>query len=170
MCKQIFNVQTVTLCTHGNFIVLPHREPGHQHDDRISHLFILSWRQANQSLPYPNNAEHLARKWQVSNWFDSNPWGSNPWSAKRKTSGLPIRPPCTIILTVLPWKDTGYVRTTLPRMQSCHMKTGSNKESIGPFKYRANSHIANTASHPIAKYKGRWASSVLGPGCKTWVC
>ena len=32
----------------------------------LSHSVTLSWRWANQSIPYPNNAEHQARKWQVS--------------------------------------------------------------------------------------------------------
>ena len=31
-----------------------------------SHSVILSWHWANESLPYPNNAEYQARKWQVS--------------------------------------------------------------------------------------------------------
>ena len=52
--------------THGKFIVLPHWETGHQHHDLISHSVTLSWHWSNQSIPYPNNAEHLARKWQVS--------------------------------------------------------------------------------------------------------
>ena len=46
-----------------------------------SHSVTLSWHWANQSLPYPNNAKHLARKWQVyifksSVWLDqcSNMW------------------------------------------------------------------------------------------------
>ena len=40
--------------------------PGRQHHNIISHLVILSWHWANQSLFYPNNAERLARKQQVS--------------------------------------------------------------------------------------------------------
>ena len=43
--------QLVTVCTHDSFIVLPHGP--------ISHS-------ANQSLPYPINAEHLASKRKVS--------------------------------------------------------------------------------------------------------
>ena len=32
----------------------------------MTHSVTLSWHWANESLPYPNNAECLARKWQVS--------------------------------------------------------------------------------------------------------
>ena len=39
---------------------------GRQHHDLISHSVTFSWYWANQSLPYPNNAECLARKRQVS--------------------------------------------------------------------------------------------------------
>ena len=78
----------VAVHTHGNLIVLPHwdnRPPA-------PWAFIpLSWHWANQSLPYPNNAECQARKWQVSIlkslvWLhqgstqqgpDSNPRGSD---------------------------------------------------------------------------------------------
>ena len=38
---------------------------GHQHHDLISHSVTLSWHSANQSLPYPNNTECLARRRQV---------------------------------------------------------------------------------------------------------
>ena len=43
----------------------------------ISHLATLSGLWANQSLPYPNNAEGLAKRWQVSIlkslvWLDQN--------------------------------------------------------------------------------------------------
>ena len=44
----------------------PTGKPGHQHHDPIPHSVTLSWHWANQSLSYPNNAEHLARKRQVS--------------------------------------------------------------------------------------------------------
>ena len=37
-----------------------------QQHDPISHSVALSWHWANQSLHYHNNAEHVARKWQVS--------------------------------------------------------------------------------------------------------
>ena len=62
----------------------PTGTPGHQHHDLIPHL---SWNWANQSLPYPNNAECLARKrysinfWVIglltwpefsTHWFDSH--------------------------------------------------------------------------------------------------
>ena len=55
----------------------------------LSHSVTLSWLWANQSLPYPNNAERQAKKWQISIlkalvWLDqvSNPWApdSNPGS------------------------------------------------------------------------------------------
>ena len=38
---------------------------------QFPHSVTLSWHWANQSLPHPNNAEHLARKRQVSILFDS---------------------------------------------------------------------------------------------------
>ena len=69
--------------------------PGHQHHDLISHSVILSRHWANQSLSYPNNAEHLARKWQVSIfkslvWLDQglNLWGLNPPISQNGTSHL----------------------------------------------------------------------------------
>ena len=34
--------------------------------DLLSHSVSLFWHWTNQSLPYPNNAEHWARKWRVS--------------------------------------------------------------------------------------------------------
>ena len=55
--------------------------PSHQHHDPISHPGALSWHWANQPIPYPNNAERLNRKQQVS-IFKSLVWldqGSNPW-------------------------------------------------------------------------------------------
>ena len=44
----------------------PTGKPGHQHPDLISNSVTLSSHWANQSLPYPNNAECLTRKRQVS--------------------------------------------------------------------------------------------------------
>ena len=57
-----------------------------KHHDLIFHIKSpLSWHWANQSLPYPKNAEHLARKRQVAIveslvWFSqgSNQHGPNP--------------------------------------------------------------------------------------------
>ena len=50
-------------------------KPGWQPHDLTSHSVTLSQHWANQSLPYPNNDKHLARKQQVyifiSHWFDS---------------------------------------------------------------------------------------------------
>ena len=67
--------------THGDFIVLPHWNIRPQ---APWPNITLSWHWAIRSLPYPNNAERLARRWQVSIfkslvWFDhgSNLWGSN---------------------------------------------------------------------------------------------
>ena len=81
-----YGYRLVTLRIHDDFIV--------QHHDLISHSVKLSWYWANQSLPYPSNAKHLARKGQGSIWchcFDST-MGSNPRSPARETSALPIRP------------------------------------------------------------------------------
>ena len=78
------------LCTHGNFIVLPTGKSGHQYHDLISHSVTLSWYWTNQSLPYPNNAEHQDKERQVSMlkslvWFDQGlkPHGPdlNLWSS-----------------------------------------------------------------------------------------
>ena len=67
----------------------PTGRPDHQHHNLISHSAALSCHWTSQSLPYPNNAEHLARKWQVYIfktlvWLDqcSNPWGSDSQSPK----------------------------------------------------------------------------------------
>ena len=61
--------------------------PSCQQRDLISHAVTLSWHWAHQSFPCPNNAEHLTRKWQVSNvkslvGFDQglNLWVWIPWS------------------------------------------------------------------------------------------
>ena len=51
----------------------PTGRSGHQHHDLISHSITLCWHWANQSFPYLNNVERLARKRQVSilnHWFD----------------------------------------------------------------------------------------------------
>ena len=74
--------------------------PGCQHHDLISHSFPLFWHWANQSLPYANNTESMARKWQLSNfkllvWLDqsSNPWIRIPWSSQmgdRRSTHLAI--------------------------------------------------------------------------------
>ena len=47
------------------FSAAPHKKPCHQHHDLISHSGTLSWKWANQSLSYPNNAQRLTMKWQV---------------------------------------------------------------------------------------------------------
>ena len=44
----------------------PTGRPCWQYHDLISHSVTISWPWTNQSLPYPNNAKHLVRKWQVS--------------------------------------------------------------------------------------------------------
>ena len=48
-----------------------------QHHDLISHSVTLSWHWANQYLPYPNNAENLAKKRQVGvkRWGEIVMWG-----------------------------------------------------------------------------------------------
>ena len=76
--------------------------PGHEHHDLTSHSVTLSWHWASKSLPYPNNTERQARKWQVSIsmslvWLNqgSNPRGSDsPVLPKWETDTLLIRPPC----------------------------------------------------------------------------
>ena len=48
---------------------------GHQATGTMTCYLTLSWHWANQSLPYPNNAKHYAKKGQVSLvWLDQ---GSN---------------------------------------------------------------------------------------------
>ena len=84
--------RVVTVCTHNIIIVLPKWETMLANTmNLISHSITLSWHLANQSLSYPINAEHLARKRQVSIlkslvWLDqysdlqgpdSNLWGSD---------------------------------------------------------------------------------------------
>ena len=63
------------LMTQGDFIVWSNSDIrswccwshwDHRHHDLISHSVTLSWHRAYQSLPYPNNAKHLARKRLVS--------------------------------------------------------------------------------------------------------
>ena len=49
----------VTVCNHGDFIVLHHWNTMH---DLLSHSVALSWHWSKQSLPYPNNAECLAQR------------------------------------------------------------------------------------------------------------
>ena len=83
-------------------------QPGHPHHALLSLWVTLSWHWANQFLPYPNNAEHQAREWQVSIlkslvWFDqdlktwrpdSKSWPSDSLiSQNRKWALLLIRPP-----------------------------------------------------------------------------
>ena len=67
----------------------PIGKPGHWHHDLISHSITLPYTDSNQYLPYPNNAKHLVRKWQVLIvkllvWLDqgSNPRVLIPWSIK----------------------------------------------------------------------------------------
>ena len=75
----------MTACTHGN--LYSGARPGNQAimvvHDLISHSVTLSWHWANQALHCPNNAEHLASKWQqVSILYKSLVWldnCSNPW-------------------------------------------------------------------------------------------
>ena len=65
-CQDGYRILTVH--TYGECIVLPHwetRPPAPWHD-MISHSVTSSCHWANQSLPYPNNAEHQFRKRQVS--------------------------------------------------------------------------------------------------------
>ena len=84
--------QLVTMHMHSNFMVLPQWETDH---DLISHSVALCWHWANQSLPYPYNAEHLAWKCQVSIfklliWLN---WEPNTQSPALEVRALPIRPP-----------------------------------------------------------------------------
>ena len=52
--------------TPGDFIVLPHWDTRPPPPWPTISLSALSWHWTNHSLPYPNNAEHQDRKWQVS--------------------------------------------------------------------------------------------------------
>ena len=68
----------------NDLIVLPHWDTRSPAPYLISHTVTLSWHWANQSFPYPNSTEHLARKRQVSflkslGWLDQvfNPWDSD---------------------------------------------------------------------------------------------
>ena len=53
----------VPTCDSAHSLWLYSGRPGFSH-----HPDALSWHWANQSLPYPNNAKRLARKWQESIW------------------------------------------------------------------------------------------------------
>ena len=53
--------QLVTVHTHGDSTVMATGKSEHWHHVPISHSITLSWYWANQSLPYPNNAECQAR-------------------------------------------------------------------------------------------------------------
>ena len=55
----------VTVCTHGDFIMLPHWNTRLLAPFLLSYSVTLSWHWTNQSLPYYNNAEHQAREWQL---------------------------------------------------------------------------------------------------------
>ena len=66
------------------------------HHDLISHSVTLSWHWANQSLPYPNNAERQTRKQQLST-LKSLVWlelGSKTVRSRHEpaTFGLPDSP------------------------------------------------------------------------------
>ena len=50
----------------SNLYCCPPEKPGRQHHDLICYSVTLSWQWPNQSFPYPNNVDHLARKQQVS--------------------------------------------------------------------------------------------------------
>ena len=52
----------------ATFQCCPTGKPVHQYYNLISHSVTLSFYWASQCLPYPNNAERLARKWEVSNF------------------------------------------------------------------------------------------------------
>ena len=57
-CDSACSVQTLYCCPTG--------KSGHWHHDPLSHSVTLSWDWANQSLPYPINADRQARKRQIS--------------------------------------------------------------------------------------------------------
>ena len=93
--------QPLTVHTHSDFIVLSHW--------KISPWAPISWHGANQSLPYPTNAERQTRKQQIS-IFKSAVWldqGSKP-------SMLPRRKTC--ILTIIPSCKQLIHTTLLPRV------------------------------------------------------
>ena len=98
--------------THGNFMVLPHWDTRPQ--DPWPDPF--SWHWANQSLPYPNNAERPASKWQVSilNWLV---WLDH--SLKSAMFGFP-QPP-----------KMGYGRSNHSATPSGMSEDGSNEWAVG---------------------------------------
>ena len=56
----------MTVCTHGDFTVMPEiRLPSTWPNIPFSPII---WAWANESLPYPINGKHQARKWQVSSF------------------------------------------------------------------------------------------------------
>ena len=76
--------------TYGKLIVLSHWE-SKPPVPMISHSLILFWYWANQSLFYPNNADPLTRKWQISLFTSlvglnqvSNPCVQTPQSTSRR--------------------------------------------------------------------------------------
>ena len=83
----LFYVLATSKVISCDFIVLPHHP--------IPHSVTLCWHWAYQSLSYPNNVEHLARKWQVSIFYViglTQP-GFEFTISRTRDSALPIRPP-----------------------------------------------------------------------------
>ena len=62
----------ISVQTHGDFIVLPHWETRPSSTSTPIQPHYL-YTEITQSLPHPNNVEHLARTNinSVSHWFDS---------------------------------------------------------------------------------------------------
>ena len=97
----------VTICTHGNFIVLP----GRQHHESYCH-WHWHWHWDNRSLSYPNTVKHQNRKWQVPIWraLFQNTISANPthfakelfifntlvWIERQADSWSPAHGACTL--------------------------------------------------------------------------
>ena len=91
----------VTVCLKCDFIVLPYWEtwpPAPWSDIPLNHITLTL---ANQSLPYPNNAKHLATKQQVSifkslDWLNQVHRFKSHDLQKQEMDAQLIRPSCHV--------------------------------------------------------------------------
>ena len=111
----------MTVCSHGDFIVLTYWDTSHQQALWPDIPVTLFWHWANQSLPYPNNAEHLARKRQVPIWYIiglTRPW---VWTHDL-LHARSIQPTCLVessyklLRYVVYWKVTRQTSLNRPTM------------------------------------------------------
>ena len=119
-----------TVHTYSSFIVLPTGRPDCQHYAPLSHSVTLFWIWTNQSLPYPNHFEHLARKRQVYIvmslvWLDqgSNLWFQSPDLPKREMGTQLIRPSRLVRPVWFPRREMWQVMGSKAQSKSRPSKT-----------------------------------------------